>query len=661
MFIEDALTERLKEIRNQPRQEDAGAYQQIAEHMAEDLSNLGIYLNDPGFEKTGSGAPRFFEMQEDGTVRDALEGVDIRSAEFLDKVSMGRVFTFPAGEQDPVQLSINEEGNLKFSRPIHLDPVSEPQQPQLPPKPGLWQRFANNVFGAYKAEKAAYDEKKAQYDKEKEEYPEKLERYEEDQKNNKPFRAMTDMRTEEDMTAERERDIAEEENLLSVLRDKNYVSDLDARVEAMSNYFRPAPVRNETFTSRNGMDAPYQLEEFQLLKPIDISGIKVGGDQITDDQFAALSMCASMMEEHGGNVEWDERTGLTKEENTIYHAPMYTSDLAVIDDGQSGYRPVDDVGKYFGVAIQPGREYAKQALDEYQAGNAEKLGKLIAYGIKLQLHTTVHDTLDQLENLSSDVLVSRTAELLEKDPELRGAAKKAGLKEADLLAMKGMQVLAGVCRENERAEKLLRLDTNSRSPEGITERRRVSSIKARVQYVSVNETIRQHNDAREQDEEYVRNVREKLDHLMELQANPVQVRQGPNESNKDYARRMEEEQGPYNRQLLKAQADVVVYRGKHAGVPGIILEAGKFGPEAVEKLSNTLVPGQNMLDGLKGKELEKTLGATSKLLADGSLYARRRDTSERQKTIEKTVEKTAEKTAEKIRKKEKNLTQVRTI
>ena len=53
MFIEDALTERLKEIRNQPRQEDAGAYQQIAEHMAEDLSNLGIYLNDPGFEKTG--------------------------------------------------------------------------------------------------------------------------------------------------------------------------------------------------------------------------------------------------------------------------------------------------------------------------------------------------------------------------------------------------------------------------------------------------------------------------------------------------------------------------------------------------------------------------------------------------------------------------------
>ena len=128
---------RLKETYQEPltetREADKRYYEQLRQSMAADFADIGVYINEPGFEKTKSGKPRFFEMAEDGTFKNALEnGADVKSDAFLDKLSQGRIFTFAAGQGFPTQIT-TAEGKLRFSRAVSKVPAApEPVAPQEP-------------------------------------------------------------------------------------------------------------------------------------------------------------------------------------------------------------------------------------------------------------------------------------------------------------------------------------------------------------------------------------------------------------------------------------------------------------------------------------------------------------------------------------------------
>ena len=185
---------KLKENYKEPKYQRKGSneeYAKLKNGMGKSFADIGIYIKEEGFGKTKSGAPRFYEMTPDGKFKDALEnGADMKSEAFLDKLIKGSVFTFPAGEKKPVQITC-VSGTLNFSKPLDRiipDPPKEPVKPQRPvepvePKPlSGRKRFLNTITfgGAYKKDVAEFKEKTEQYTKDKEQYDKDLEQYEGD-------------------------------------------------------------------------------------------------------------------------------------------------------------------------------------------------------------------------------------------------------------------------------------------------------------------------------------------------------------------------------------------------------------------------------------------------------------------------------------------------
>ena len=602
----------------------------LRQSMQENFADLGIYINEPGFEKTKTGQPRFFEMAEDGTFKNALEnGADVKSDAFLNKIAQGRVFAFPAGGKDPVQLSVNGESKMAFSEPLKTIPAAP--EPQRPAPLSGWARFANWITRgrAYKQERAAYE---ASVDK----YQQDLAKHQRETATKENFDKLSETRTEADLAAEREKERAEEEKAFAEIRSKDFTSTLDRKIAAMSNYYSPQPKQVEAFTGNEG--APYTQEQFDQLTPIQIDGVMVGGKQVTDEQFASLAICAALKPEYGGHVQYNEKEGRTFEQQAIHCQTMFTSDLMAVADKENGPKPRYDAGRYFAIAVQPGRKYAKEALDEYQKGNPEKLGALIAYGIKFNQHQTQHKTLDRDAYTAPDVAIGRTVELLENDPVLLKAAEKAGLTRSELDSAKGTKTLADIDRENERAEKLLRLDAKSNYAEGLGAQERADCVRSRLRYEAVNESINGYNKARQESKEYQQGRDEINTRIQELTRNPVRVVENPTPEEQA---RIAAETAEYNTKINSAVNEMDVYENTHMGTPDVYEMVGKHGMKGVDQLSEAYLPGQEKLLGLKGEELENAL-KSEKLFAKDSPYTQKQEpekqSPEKQKTVEQVKE-----------------------
>lgn len=629
------LTEQYKEPLDGTKKLKKRDADQLRQSMEEDLAVLGIYINEQGFEKSKSGQPRFFEMAEDGTFKNALEnGADVKSDAFLDKIAQGRVFAFPAGEKDPVQLSVKNGRAMTFSKQLKTIPAApRPSEPQRPAPMRPWARFANWITRgwAYKQERAAYDANMDKYQKDIEQYQKDLARHQKETAAKENFGRLSETRTEADLNAEREKERTEEEREFAEARSKDFTSTLDRKIAAMSNYFSPNPKRVEAFTQKGDQGAPFTMEQFQQLTPIKITGVEVGGKQVTDDQFASLAICAALKPEYGGHVQYKAEEGRTYEQQVIHCQTMFTSDLMMIDDKVNGPRPRDNVGRYFDIAVQPGRQYAKQALDKYKAGDPTELGALIAYGIKFNQHQTQHKTLDKDAYTANDVAIGRTAELLENDPALMKAAEKAGLTQAEFNSAKGTKALADIDRENERAAKLLDLDAKANYTEGLGAQERADCVKSRLRYEAVNESINGYNKARQESEEY-RQEREKLDaRLEELMNNPVQ--DVPNASPEELEQ-LKIKRAEYNTKVNSTMSELDVYDNTHMGMPDVFEMAGRHGIKVVDQLSEACLPGQDKLLGLKGTELVNAL-ESQKLFAKDSPYAQKPEKQPAEKTVEK--------------------------
>ena len=664
------LTENYKNP-NYKRKGDKEAYAKLLKSMEKSFADIGVYIKEEGVRKTKSGAPRFYEMTPSGKFKDALEnGLDIKSEAFLDKLLKGNVFTFPAGEKKPVQITC-VSNTLYFSKPLDRiipDPPKEPVKPQMPEKPvkpaplSGWKRFLNTITfgGAYKKDVADFKEKTEQYTKDEEQwekdfkkydadldqYDEDLEKYNKEKEKyeglestQKDFEALGKARTDEDITAETDRERVEEQKQYRALSNKkNYVSSLDARLDSISNFYRPKPIQDLEHTAapgtKNMSGKTYSQEQFNKLTEINIKGFQIGGKQITDDQFASLAMCAAMLPEYGGRIGQDgySEGKVTPEQMTILRNTHYTCDLAGFDNPDGTYRPRDNSGRYFETAIQPGREYAVQALVEHKMGRPEKLGQLIAYGAKLQLTKSEHRTIRKHETLLNDVMVSRTLDLLMSDADLLSAAKNAGLTGEEINAMKGAQVLGDIWRENERAQKLLDLDNKVNQVQGLSEEERTDCIKSRLAFESVEKNLQDKTRELEKSDGFKKSEKAFEDNLAKeiKKPNPPQEK---NESEAAYIKRM---QDLSNIRINDASLEHDVYRNTAMGLPEIYEMAGKYGEKTIQMLSEKYLPGQDKIMKLKGKELQETL-SSEKMFDKGSPYSTPKQTEQvKQKTVERT-------------------------
>ncbi|MBQ9648236.1 MAG: hypothetical protein IJV43_07760 [Oscillospiraceae bacterium] len=633
----------------------------LKKRVDKELSYLGIYTNEEGFEKTKTGAPRFFELAEDGTFKDALEGgADVKSDAFIEKLAKGTVFAFPAGQKEPVQIKA-AYGSILLSEPLNnIISAKKPTEPVKPtePKPlSGWRRFANAItFGrAYKQEVADYNKAMEQhtaaveaYDRDIKQYRSDKAEYDRQTKLQEGLDKIRSTRAEADIAVEADRERPGEERKFQAARDRDYVSKLDAQLESLSNFYRPNPEKNEAYIHKPGeKGGVYTEEQFSTLTPIDLSGYRIGGKQITDDQFASLAICAAMQPEIGGKVRYEEVLAddptFTLEDTAIHHATFYTSDLGMVLGKDGTFRPRENAGQYFENAVQPGREYAMMALIDYRLGRPEKLGTLIANAAKQQLNKNRHEPLHETAHLMNQVMVGRCAELLRSDPTLLAAAKQAGLQEHELWAMEGVAQMADVYRENERAETLLKLDSDALFTKGLSEQERADCIKARLRYEAVNESIRDHNRHAESSPEYQK-AEKLVNDGMEEAKKPSNFVRGEGESEEEFQNRIITE-SEKNAAVLKAGGmKLSLIRNTKSGLPDVFHAAGgSTGIENLQELSEALLPGQDKLFALKGKDLENALDKSS-LFGPSSPYAVKKEPEkqepEKQKTVEKTVQQT---------------------
>lgn len=230
--------------------------------MAADFADIGVYINEPGFEKTKSGKPRFFEMAEDGTFKNALEnGADVKSDAFLDKLSQGRNFTFAAGQGFPTQIT-TAEGKLRFSRAVGKVPAApEPVAPQEPKPMGRWARFANWITGgrAYKQERADYNASVEKFQKDTEQYQKDLAKKQKETNINKGLRDLHNDRETVDMEAENGREWA-----ASMAKDKPTYS-IDKYRNTLKECYGPKPVFHEEFSREHG-GTSYTKAQFDVLQ-----------------------------------------------------------------------------------------------------------------------------------------------------------------------------------------------------------------------------------------------------------------------------------------------------------------------------------------------------------------------------------------------------------
>ena len=620
---------------------------------------------DNRFRTAANQGYQMFELKQDGTSKNPFKEPDMRvdSDEFVKKVQQGKIFAFPAGQKHPSQLQL-VDGKLQYSRPLeNLDQIPAPQRPQEPRRPGFFARMMHGISNRF------FRQTFENYNAAMERHNAAMERYTAETQKLQQIKQSIANETQErvDHHAEKgsqtayienvnflEKELASgnpvqdyvepqrraeeraaEQKAFDDIKGPEFKSTLDKKVDAMMNYYSPNPKRIESFTKEpgTGKAGPYTKAEFDQLETINIKEMKVGGKQVTDEQFAALGIAATMREDIGGNVLYTqeaEESHASHKDWAIHHNTMYTSDL-FMNNSPDGPKPRDNVGAFFSTAIQPGRKYAKEALDEYQQGKPEKLGGLIAEGIKTQVNFSRHDPIRKHENLGVDVAIGKTMELLENDSKLMEEAKKAGVTDADLNALKGAQVLADVSRENERAETLLNLDTQSKHMK-LSGQERNECIQSRLRYEAVNKNIEDHIAQTEKKPEYEREINKINEKIVRVQMSPLKAT--------DTLERQRETE----RKIAPMTVELSVFQNTQIGVPEVFSMAGAHGEKVIDSLTETYLPSKDKLQNLQGKDLQDALDP-KKLFADKSPY--REQPAQEVKPLQKVAQRTVQKNVQK--------------
>ena len=573
------------------------------------FEDLGIDTSRHQPEKDSKGNLILYQMDADGKISNPFEdGEGIDSFSFLEKVSRGEIFAYPAGMNDPVQLQINYNENppkIAYSKPMTENLYPKPQPLRF------WTRF-KSFFGGAKEEVKKYNEALKRYEasnsvKEATESSRTKEVLEQEKK-------QYEETLEQNKAAEAERLRREKEERLKADAG-NFKSKVDRSMDLMQDIYGPKPVKKE-----EQIGCQYTNTQFAHLKPYETGDIQIKGKPLTDRQFMGVALAAVYTPECGGSVRSYKE--LSPEENMATNSTFYTSDLyAWGKSGRAG------VGQYFKQAQGPAREKAYQALQEYKNGNKEPLGTLIGNGLHFSANKIEHYDVESDAYVTPNAALAQTVSLLDQDPDLKEFAKKAGMTEDDLNIARADLEVSKLYRTNEWADG--RLEEDAKAKEGNPDARTLSEeekkfcIDAKLKYQSLNQAVKLHKVERESSVEYATGIEAVM-----AEREPVDKEHKKNYRAYNNGQIPEEEfekiKADYNKKI-----DIVNIKAKNfeTGTIGIPNELKGLGTAAAkgkqEELLNKLVdvnlPNKGLLYGLDSKELTKELDI-KKLFGKGSPY-----------------------------------------
>ena len=413
---------------------------------------LGIKLEKPG-QKTpeSDGVPRIFLIKgDDPNDPFSLEEADapVGSAAFVEALLSGQIFAFPNGEQRPVQMQGTlADGKLVTERsaPIdYEDPRDElPEEPAEPPRPKWYHR----LFGFLPANRARIAEHtrwQTEHAKWEEEIPKLQAELQAEYEERKDEIAAAEVayhfsvvRGEAAFEADREmqelvdRDMAQQN---AEIIEESDLAFRDSGIDLVTGLYGTHPKFQEKWRKKDDPDdcqGFYTEEQFKELTTADVdpAEVKIGGQGLTEQEFAALAMFAATNEETSlrqqkkavsdpaGAIEGFKNAGYTEAQAKRLVADSFNSSftLDLLSKDPRAH-------EYFG-AVNEGRALAAEALKAYRNGDKTKLAEILGRAVEhggMYVGVSGGRGVPGIAKLGGEML-----ELMERDPELMDMAKQS--------------------------------------------------------------------------------------------------------------------------------------------------------------------------------------------------------------------------------------------
>ena len=425
------------------------AVRNSGEKMSRVLRDIGIDMTKEVTEGPVPGtAPRIFLFEDGKLVTPKEKGMDYQDLAFA--ATMGKVFVYPDGEKDPVQLQGEVTVNsFRFhpSQPIRkqMDLMLDqtfPPEPAAKPQPKWYHRLFRFLGGNRRIvneyEQSLRDHAKWEADCEK-----LVKETGNDMKEATKIAGLVDeaytpLRTEQTLSAEREQiRLREIEKKKAALAGEIDTLDLKLKDHALpvqyaENIYAPNPKPRKDWLGKI-----YTEKNFNKLKAVDYdpAQTKIGGQGVTEREFAALAMFGTFTTEialqtHKQTVADPQPllNGLAQEGFTLEDSKevmIGTTFGGASIDLMSGDSRMD---RYFECAVNPGRECAAEALKAYP-GDKTKLAEILSRAVE---HTGGSaGTVDLIRNggpmglTGLGKLCGEMIDLMKRDPELEKLAKEA--------------------------------------------------------------------------------------------------------------------------------------------------------------------------------------------------------------------------------------------
>ena len=229
----------------------------------------------------------------------------------------------------------------------------------------------------------------------------------------------------------------------------------DYRVDKIVQHYQPTPVLDEESISSGG----YTREQFKKLSKLDVTGLRIQGDQISNREFAALGVLATLDANIGGKyIAQGKKMVKVEEPNKLFAAENST--FTVTELGRSGGAR-DGCGAAFEQVDNKARKTAHNALKAYQSGDKEPLAKLIANGVTTTLDYMAHDVEATKFAMTDDQrgfnrMMLTALDAAKRDPQLMQIAEQNGLTKEHLKKAEALRRMDTLQHMAEQAEKKLK-------------------------------------------------------------------------------------------------------------------------------------------------------------------------------------------------------------
>ena len=468
---------------------------------------LGIDFTDPeGKVPETDGVPRLFILDEnEPTNPRSLNDMNVKagSRQFWELAQQGKMFAFPAGSKEAVQVYVMNRGGgqapeLFVTGPLSrtgdkegdeyiYNRLSQPIRRKDPPEvkaPGFFARLLNRINSNwFKKENEEYQNYIKTCEQNQKEFDEKSKAYEKDlaESQEKSIRLGNKMdKALKGLFAGRRDDMS----ILQELADHNAaLKEANKGAEQRERESLAKIAQQNVVHSTKGLDnlpslfgpkpAPlqeylqgqqYTKESFKDLKEINLEGMKIGDVQVDDKLFANIAFNATLdinmtADKYKKSKEKDKlgdpyvtyaAEGMSKKE--IDEAIVFaTHGLMVSDLCKPDLRSQFDHA-YFNSEIKPGREKAEKALQAYKDGDLKPLAEIIVNAADNTVKTSKHNDCFMVSSLAEAKLTTDLLKVLDYDDSLKKKAEDLGLTEDKINVCKGLDYARQLREKSLKAE-----------------------------------------------------------------------------------------------------------------------------------------------------------------------------------------------------------------